>query len=151
MLGNIGAIYINKLMLRIAIMLIIMSALAACERGPAADCDIDHGRCVKEAGGLVIVFDAEPKPVRAMRELTFLAVVTKDGRPIQNAAVSIDLTMPGMVMGQNVVKLFHTGNGSYKGKGVIVRCPSGKKLWKASVSVQRSGNTAAADFLFEAP
>jgi len=95
-----------------------------------------------------IVFDIAPKPVTAMSELTFLVTLKKNGVPLTDAAVSLDLSMPGMFMGKNRPLLSHEGQGRYRGKGVITRCASGRKIWKAALAVER-GQTTDAAFVFE--
>lgn len=85
-----------------------------------------------------------------MKNLTFRVDLSESGRPEADAAVALDLTMPGMFMGRNRPALRHTGSGRYEGSGVIVRCPSGKKLWKASLQITRQGRTVPVEFLFEA-
>jgi hypothetical protein len=41
------------------------------------------------------------------------------------------------------------GAGRYEGKGVIIRCASGKKTWQAEVTVKRPKRTDVVDFVFE--
>jgi len=121
-----------------------------CTAAAAGDlCRIDEGPCTATAGGMTMTFDIAPKPVRAMRELIFSVSLREHGRRVEDASVTIDLTMPGMVMGRNVVALQHRAEGRYGGKGVIVRCPTGKPTWKATVAASRRSRTATADFLFE--
>lgn len=114
-----------------------------------ADCRIDAGACTRAVGTLSVLFDITPKPVKVMREVTFTVTVQDGGRPVTDALLSVGLTMPGMYMGKNVVRLAHRGNGVYEGNGVIIRCPSGKKMWKASVSLQRGGAVKTASYIFE--
>jgi hypothetical protein len=59
--------------------------------------------------------------------------------------IAVDLTMPGMYMGKNRVILKRESPGKYTGKGIIPLCPSGRKLWKATVTV---AGVDAAGFLF---
>jgi hypothetical protein len=58
----------------------------------------------------------------------------------------IELTMPGMSMGPNRVVLKRAGNNTYQGTGVIVRCPSGRRTWKATVTFP---DTGSAEFVFD--
>jgi hypothetical protein len=134
-----------KALYRIGIMLILMSGTVAAE----TRCRIDDGPCTAPAGGAAVSFEIAPRPVRAMKLLTFAVVLHDGGRKGENASVSIDLTMPGMEMGRNVVVLKHIGGGRYEGTGVIVRCPSGGRTWKAAVTAERRSGTMTADFLFE--
>lgn len=131
----------------------LLTVTAACSADRArdlTDCDIQRGPCVSMAGsGTEITFDITPRPVRAMAELLFTVTIRKDGRPVSGADVTIDLTMPGMIMGENSPRLSQGNDGRYAGKGVIVRCPSGKKVWKAQVSVRSKHGVETASFIFE--
>lgn len=107
------------------------------------NCDIRNQPCVRQVAGGSITFDIRPKPVKAMAELTFEVKtegVTLSGPPV------IDLSMPGMKMGPNQVKLKMTNAGLYQGTGIIVRCPSGRTLWQALVHLPGIGD---ADFIFD--
>jgi hypothetical protein len=81
--------------------------------------------------------------VKAMQELTF-TVKLSGAEPF--ADPYIDLGMPGMHMGPNRVHLKRTGNGRYEGNGIIVRCPSGRRTWQATVTVPGAGAT---EFIFD--
>jgi hypothetical protein len=54
--------------------------------------------------------------------------------------------MPGMKMGPNRVLLKLTDQGFYEGKGVIVRCPSGRRTWFANINIPESGEVK---FIFD--
>ena len=115
-----------------------------------AACDIQRGSCFIETGdGLTIEFDVQPKPVAAMSELTFIVNLSRGGSPVTDAAMSLDLSMPGMFMGTNRPVLKHVHDGRYEGKGIITRCPSGNKTWQAEVTVKNAAKTAVASFVFE--
>jgi hypothetical protein len=118
--------------------------------GYGTTCDIQSGSCLKETGdGMTVEFDIQPKPVVALSELTFIVNLTRGGMPVTDASVVLDLSMPGMFMGKNQPILKHAKNGRYEGKGVITRCPSGKKTWQADVTVGHDGKTAITSFVFE--
>jgi hypothetical protein len=51
----------------------------------------------------------------------------------------VDLSMAGMEMGRNRVDLSPGPDGRYRGTGVIVRCPSGKHDWEATVTAPGAG------------
>lgn len=78
-----------------------------------------------------------------MREVEF-SVRYEGSTPSQS--VYIDLTMPGMDMGKNTIALVGDSDGTFRAKGIIVRCPSGNRLWKASVL---EGERTVVEFLFE--
>jgi nitrogen fixation protein FixH len=124
----------------------------------ALDRDKDHPACSIDAGPCAAkttdnatesILNITPKPVTTMREVTFSVTLKDKNGPVKNAAVTIDLSMPGMYMGNNVIKLMSKNNGVYEGQGVIVRCPSGKKLWQATVNIRRGSASSSAIHQFE--
>ncbi len=115
------------------------------------DCRLDAGPCIRTAGVLSVILDITPKPLKAMRELTFTVTVKEGGKPVPDAALLIELTMPGMYMGKNAVRLTHRAGGVYEGTGVIIRCPSGEKMWQASVIIERAEKKSIVNYLFEVP
>ena len=109
----------------------------------AVDCAVQSGPCAKSLAAGTVTLDITPRPVRAMRDLTF--TVTCSGlKPAADPV--IDLAMPGMTMGPNRVVLKRAGENTYQGTGVIVRCPSGRRTWKATVTVPGEGS---AEFVFD--
>jgi hypothetical protein len=118
-------------------------AVSGQEKDVSANCDIQAGACVQVLGEGRVVLEILPRPVTAMTDLTFrvrLEGLEADGAP------GIDLGMPGMRMGPNHVTLEKTPDGDYAGAGVIVRCPSGRTLWQADVSIPGAGVAA---FVFD--
>jgi hypothetical protein len=113
------------------------------------DCMMDAGPCIKTVNGLTVAFDITPKPLKAMNSLLFRTTVSNKGRPVTDASISIDLSMPGMFMGQNVIGLTHLHDGMYEGQGVIVRCTSGKKIWQASVAIHEADKESVVNYIFE--
>jgi hypothetical protein len=65
-----------------------------------------------------------------MKELLFSVTVksTKIKAPLL-----LVLSMPGMYMGRNEVVLKQGPDGTFTGRGIIPRCPAGKKLWQADI------------------
>jgi hypothetical protein len=62
----------------------------------------------------------------------------------------IALGMQGMYMGEHRVRLVRAGAGRWRGQGVFVRCPSGRRGWTAEVRVPAAaGGRVAATFAFE--
>lgn len=88
------------------------------------------------AEGQKILLDIAPKPLKAMRELTFSVDV-----PGYGGADSpwVDLGMAGMRMAPNRIDLVKDGDGRYRGKGILVRCPSGMRTWTAAVHLPGKG------------
>jgi hypothetical protein len=92
-----------------------------------------------------IRLDVTPKPVWAMRDLVFTVTLSGNSRSPETPPV-IDLSMPGMDMGPNRVKMKSIGKNVFEGKGIIVKCPSGHRVWKATVTVPHIGQT---EFIFD--
>lgn len=109
------------------------------------NCDLHQGVCTQNLAGSSITLAVTPRPVKAMQDLLFQ--VTFSGKLQPNAQLPyIDLGMPGMNMGPNRVQLTAAGKAAYEGRGVIVRCPSGRRTWQATVTLPDVGQT---DFIFD--
>jgi hypothetical protein len=108
------------------------------------NCDLHHGTCTKSLSGGTLTLEVNPKPVKAMADLLF-KVTLSGNLPADAHPPYIDLGMPGMNMGPNRVILKSAGPGAYEGRGIIVRCPSGRKIWRATVTVPDIGQ---AEFIF---
>ncbi len=94
--------------------------------------DIHAGPVAGSAGGRPVILEISPRPVRAMRELSF-AVELPGGDA--GGSPRIDLEMPGMRMPPNRVVLGRGADGIYRGTGAIVRCGGGKRTWSATVTL----------------
>ena len=109
------------------------------------NCDLHRGDCTQELAGSKVTLAVTPRPVKAMHDLLFQ--VTFSGKLPPNAQPPyIDLGMPGMNMGPNRVQLKPADNATYEGQGVIVKCPSGRRTWQATVTIPDVGQT---DFIFD--
>ena len=138
---------------RIPVLLVLLVLGSSCTRQEnlRPDCMIDTGPCVRTVEGLTVILDITPRPVRAMRDVVFEVRLRRDGEPANGAAREVDLTMPGMKMGENRVLLRRRGGDLYQGRGVFVRCPSGQTLWRASVLVDLGDHEARAEYLLDVP
>jgi hypothetical protein len=108
------------------------------------NCDLHRGLCTKKLSGYTVTLEVNPKPVRAMTDLVF-SVTLSGNLPADLPPPYIDIGMPGMNMGPNRVILKSAGTGVYEGRGIIVRCPSGKQIWRAAIIIPESGR---AEFIF---
>jgi hypothetical protein len=108
------------------------------------NCDIQNGLCEQTVAGTKVTLEVFPKPVQAMRDLTFKVTVADVGKLSESPY--IDLNMPAMDMGANKVLLEDLGKGIFEGRGVIVRCRSGRRTWRARVTLPDLG---WADFIFD--
>ena len=123
---------------------VIFPTASGAERGPEwVDCEVNAGPCRASLKDIQVTLDVEPKPVKAMEDLTF--TVRFSGKKIVGDPY-IDLGMPGMNMGRNRVFLKPIGESVYQGRGVIVRCPSGRRSWKAAVIIPQVGSV---EFVFD--
>jgi nitrogen fixation protein FixH len=88
------------------------------------------------AGTQEVTLSLAPWPPRAMEEISFDVELPRyDG----DALPRVELSMPGMEMGRNRVPLARSGDGVFRGTGVFVRCPSGRREWVATVTVPDRG------------
>jgi len=128
----------------VGIALCSLSGDARAQGDPSAvDCAIQSGPCTKSLADGTVTLDITPKPVRAMQDLIF-TLAFSGLKPAHDPF--IELGMPGMIMGSNRVVLKRAGDNTYRGTGVIVRCPSGRRTWKATVTVPDNGS---AEFVFD--
>ncbi len=115
------------------------------------DCAISAGPCARPAGPEGrLSLEIAPRPVRAMADLDF--TVSVDPASAAGPGARIELSMPGMYMGESRVALAPAGEGRFRGRGVIVRCPSGRRTWSAEVRVDPPSKGAPplrATFTFE--
>ncbi len=114
----------------------------------APPCDLAAAACVAGAGPYEVRLDLAPRPLRTMVELGAVVELRRDGAPVDGAAVILSFEMRGMPMGENRRALAAAGDGRYAGKAVLVRCPSGRKDWVATVAVSEQGPASAATFEF---
>lgn len=84
--------------------------------GPEAAGDIHRGPCSQMIGDTEVSLEITPRPVEAMRALHFKVVIR--GR-FPSQPPFVDLDMPGMFMGPNVVRLKASSPGTYEGRGFI--------------------------------
>jgi hypothetical protein len=109
------------------------------------NCNLHAGPCTQPFSDSSVILEVTPRPVKAMQDLLFMVALTgklsKASKPPY-----IDLGMPGMNMGPNRVQLKPAGNATYEGRGVIVRCPSGRRTWRATVTIPDAGQI---DFIFD--
>jgi hypothetical protein len=104
------------------------------------DNSIHKKACTVSAGQRTLTLNIDPKPVKHMKELTFSVTVTPcDKLP---ETLLLDLSMPDMPMGKNQVTLIKKSACLYVGKGIIVRCMSGRTLWQATILSAELNNPA---------
>ncbi|MBA4372829.1 MAG: hypothetical protein C0402_08180 [Thermodesulfovibrio sp.] len=126
----------------------LLLALVSCGNDKTAvqvDCNLDAGPCTKKIaanGAVTVTLDISPRPLSTMKRLLFRVKAEEKDSSLKDAEVFITLTMPGMSMMENRIQLRQQEDHSYQGDGVIVKCSSGKKIWKADVLISRPGNSS---------
>jgi hypothetical protein len=133
------AVLLNFFSIALLTVFMLYSATAIAET--MVDCNAIHtGPCTKKAAGRSVTLEITPRPVRHMAELAFK--VTVDPCATLPSTLMLDLSMPGMHMGKNQVVLTRKSTCTWEGKGVIVRCMSGRKLWQATILSTELGSPA---------
>ena len=138
-----GHIFVFHTLLFILIPWLNAEVNAEAKNISSINCNIQETPCTLLLSGREVTLDIQPKPIRAMNDLTFQVKIT--GEQVSSPP-HIDLGMPGMRMGPNRVVLRETAPNIYEGAGVIVRCPSGRRTWSATVTFHDLGE---ATFIFD--
>ncbi len=81
------------------------------------------------------------------KQQAWIIALQRDGKPIDNADVYLDLDMPSMPMGQNKPLAVAQGNGSYKAEGTYTM----GGLWHVTVHATIDGKDIAAKFDVNVP
>jgi nitrogen fixation protein FixH len=111
-------------------------------------CQLALAPCTVESSGLALTLDLGRNLV-TMKDLPVTVLVRREAQPVDGAEVEVAFAMKDMSMGENRVQLAPAGAGRYAGTGVLVRCPSGRRGWIASLTVRSRGNPpASASFEF---
>ena len=129
--------------LGVLVVLLLLISLSPSASDAQINCEAHKGVCSQSLGNHTISLEIMPRPVKAMQDLIFKVSVS--GKP-PSAPPYIDLGMPSMRMGPNRVLLKPAGQGYYEGKGVLVRCYSGRRTWFANVIIPEAG---AVKFIFD--
>lgn len=142
----------KTVIIKLTVILLTAFLLAAPGRISAGDkykqminCNLHAGPCTQPFLENTVILEVTPRPIKAMQDLFFKVTLTgKLSKALK--APYIDLGMPGMNMGPNRVQLKPAGNATYEGRGVIVRCPSGRRTWQATVTIPDAGQI---EFIFD--
>jgi hypothetical protein len=109
------------------------------EVGEGVHCDAGVRLCAADAGDVRVVLDLSPHPPVPLKEIEVAVQVTRGGEHLAGAVVAVEISMPGMFMGENRIPLRAAGPGRYVGKGALLRCTSGRRDWLAEVVVRTPG------------
>ncbi len=109
------------------------------EVGEGAHCDAGMRPCAGSAGPVRVVLELSPRPPVPLKAIEATVRVLQDGAPLAGAEVAVELSMPGMFMGENRIAMKSGADGRYTGQGALLRCTSGRRDWLAEVVVRRPG------------
>lgn len=129
----------------LSLFLFPMTVLADKGHRKQINCNLHDGACTQRIEDTDVTLEVTPRPVEAMQNLIFKVTLSGMGGTPSNPP-TIDLNMPKMRMGKNRVKMEAIEPSVYEGKGVIVKCASGHRVWRATVMVPDLGQT---DFIFD--
>jgi nitrogen fixation protein FixH len=104
---------------------------------------VTENPATQDAGDLRISLSLNPYPPTVSKSSEFTVTLTKvSGQAISDAAIRLDLTMPGMYMPPNQLTLLSAGNGTYTATGPFtMRGP-----WRIEVLITISGKTQSVFF-----
>lgn len=106
------------------------------------------GIWTKKEGDLQVTLKITPFPPVGRSVSTFEITLADDAvRPIPNAQVDLDLTMPGMWMPPNKPKAQSVGEGHYTASSRMGM----RGQWQIAVIVQQNAQTQTVNFLTEVP
>ncbi len=111
--------------------------------GEGVHCDAGMRACAAEVGGVRVVLELSPHPPAPLKELEATVRLSRGGAPLAGAAVAVEVSMPGMFMGENRIPLLAADAGRYAGTGALLRCASGRRDWVAEVVVRSPGAAEA--------
>jgi len=115
------------------------------EMKPLPSCDLQAGPCKQPLpGGGEVTLAVGPRPARAMRDLEF-TVTFAPASAAAGADVAVALSMPGMYMGETRAVLAPFGEGVFRGKGIVVRCASGRRDWSADVLLSHAAEATSGE------
>lgn len=94
------------------------------------------------------VLNLNPKPVKAMENIEFQLILTEN--QLMEPEILLDLSMPGMYMGDNKVKLKKISNNMYRGYGVFPECMSEHRRWNIKIIFEdKNQNKFSTDIKFD--
>jgi hypothetical protein len=104
---------------------------------------LPENTALQESGGLIVSLALNPYPPSTSKTSQFEVTLTDvDGQAIDNATISLDLTMPGMYMPPNLLNLQPAGAGKYSATGrFTMRGP-----WRMEAMIIIGGKTQSVFF-----
>jgi hypothetical protein len=103
---------------------------------PAAAGELPENAAAQQAGDLLVTFAISPYPPTAYQQSTFeVTLADASGKPVDDATISLDLTMPEMPMPPNDMIMQSLSNGKYQSTGRFTM----RGWWRIEVIIARGG------------
>lgn len=113
------------------------------EIAAAADSKLPDNTAVQVVGMLHVSLALSPYPPVGWQNSDFKVTLEDEkGQAVNDATISLDLTMPGMWMPANSLEAQHAGEGVYEATGMFTM----RDLWQIEVIIERGGEKSSAFF-----
>jgi hypothetical protein len=123
--------------------LVAVSPSGAPIPAPAAAGNLPANTAMQASGDLLVSLSISPYPPSGGGPTTFgVSLSDSSGKPISDATVSLDLTMPDMPMPANQVTLAGDNSGKYQASGYFTM----RGLWRIEVIITRGGQKQSVFF-----
>ena len=123
--------------------LVAVSANGTPLPAPAAAGNLPANTALQASGDLLVSLSLSPYPPSGGDASTFVVTLTDtSGKPISDATISLDLTMPEMWMPANQVTLTAGEAGKYQASGYFTM----RGLWRIEVIITRGGQKQSVFF-----
>jgi hypothetical protein len=110
---------------------------------PAAAGNLPANTALQASGDLLVSLSLSPYPPSGGEASTFVVTLTDTGgKPVSDATISLDLTMPEMWMPANQVTLTAGEAGKYQASGYFTM----RGLWRIEVIITRGGQKQSVFF-----
>jgi hypothetical protein len=105
--------------------------------------DLPPNTATQKAGDLNVTLALSPFPPLGSKPGTFDVTLTdQTGKPVTDATVTLDLTMPSMWMPPNSLQAQSSGSGAYRADGRFTM----RGLWRIEVIIERGGQKQSVYF-----
>ena len=110
---------------------------------PPADGKLPENTAQQKSGDLLVTLSLNPYPPSGGDASTFVVGLTDaNAKPISDATIGLDLTMPEMWMPPNQLNLAAAEAGKYQASGYFTM----RGLWRIEVIITRAGQTQSVFF-----
>ena len=110
---------------------------------PATAGTLPQNAAAQQTGDLLVTLSMDPYPPSGGGPTTFtVSLADASGKPVSDASVGLDLTMPSMWMPANQVNLPAADAGKYQASGYFTM----RGLWRIEVIIMRGGQQQSAFF-----